>query len=40
MIENAGFRRIVETAAHSDRRVRWLMRLDFETAPAVAATTT
>jgi GNAT superfamily N-acetyltransferase len=40
MFEKAGFRRIVETAAHSDRRVRWLMRLDFETAPAVAATTT
>jgi len=30
MFEKAGFRRVVETAAHSDRRVRWLMRLDFE----------
>ena len=29
MFEKAGFRRVVETAAHSDRRVRWLMRLDF-----------
>lgn len=27
--ERRGFRRIVETDAHSDRRVRWLMRLDF-----------
>lgn len=26
--ERAGFRRVVETAAHSDRRPRWLMRLD------------
>ena len=32
MFEKAGFRRVVETAAHSDRRVRWLMRLDFEAA--------
>jgi GNAT superfamily N-acetyltransferase len=29
MFERAGFRRIVETAARSDRRPRWLMRLDF-----------
>ena len=27
--ERRGFRRVVETDAHSDRRVRWLMRLDF-----------
>jgi GNAT superfamily N-acetyltransferase len=30
MFEKAGFRRVLETAAHSDRRVRWLMRLDFD----------
>jgi GNAT superfamily N-acetyltransferase len=30
MFEKAGFRRIVETAAHSDRRPRILMRLEFE----------
>jgi GNAT superfamily N-acetyltransferase len=30
MFERAGFRRALETAAHSDRRTRWLMRLDFE----------
>ena len=29
MFERAGFRRIVETAAHSDRRPRILMRLEF-----------
>jgi GNAT superfamily N-acetyltransferase len=29
MFEAAGFRRVVETAARSDRRPRWLMRLDF-----------
>jgi GNAT superfamily N-acetyltransferase len=29
MFERAGFRRVVETAARSDRRPRWLMRLDF-----------
>jgi hypothetical protein len=29
MFERAGFRRVVETAAHSDRRPRILMRLDF-----------
>jgi GNAT superfamily N-acetyltransferase len=29
MFEKAGFRRVVETAAHSDRRPRILMRLDF-----------
>jgi GNAT superfamily N-acetyltransferase len=28
MFEAAGFRRVQETLAHSDRRVRWLMRLD------------
>ena len=28
MFEAAGFRRVVETAARSDRRPRWLMRLD------------
>jgi GNAT superfamily N-acetyltransferase len=27
--ERRGFRRVVETGGHSDRRVRWLMRLDF-----------
>jgi GNAT superfamily N-acetyltransferase len=30
MFEKAGFRRVVETAAHSDRRPRILMRLEFE----------
>jgi GNAT superfamily N-acetyltransferase len=34
MFEKAGFRRIVETAAHSDRRPRILMRLEFEPASA------
>jgi GNAT superfamily N-acetyltransferase len=29
MFERAGFRRVVETAAHSDRRPRILMRLEF-----------
>jgi GNAT superfamily N-acetyltransferase len=29
MFERAGFRRVVETAAHSDRRTRILMRLKF-----------
>ena len=29
MFEKAGFRRVVETAAHSDRRPRILMRLEF-----------
>lgn len=29
MFERAGFRRVVETAARSARRPRWLMRLDF-----------
>lgn len=29
MFEKAGFRRVLETAARSDRRPRWLMRLDF-----------
>jgi GNAT superfamily N-acetyltransferase len=28
MFERLGFRRIVQTDAHSDRRPRWLMRLD------------
>jgi GNAT superfamily N-acetyltransferase len=28
MFERAGFRRVVETAARSDHRPRWLMRLD------------
>jgi GNAT superfamily N-acetyltransferase len=37
MFEKAGFRRVVETAAHSDRRPRILMRLDFEPARARAA---
>jgi GNAT superfamily N-acetyltransferase len=36
MFEKAGFRRVLETAAHSDRRPRILMRLDFE--PEAAAT--
>ena len=31
MFEKRGFRRVLETAAHSDRRPRWLMRLDFDT---------
>ena len=30
MFEKAGFRRVLETAARSDRRPRWLMRLDFD----------
>jgi GNAT superfamily N-acetyltransferase len=30
MFEQAGFRRVLETAAHSDRRPRWVMRLDFD----------
>ncbi len=30
MFERAGFRRVVETAARSDRRPRWLMRLDLD----------
>ncbi len=29
MFGRAGFRRVLETAATSDRRPRWLMRLDF-----------
>lgn len=29
MFERAGFRRVLPTAAHSDGRTRWLMRLDF-----------
>jgi GNAT superfamily N-acetyltransferase len=34
MFEKAGFRRVVETSAHSDRRPRILMRLEFEAEPA------
>ena len=30
MFEQAGFRRIIETASHADRLPRWLMRLDLE----------
>jgi GNAT superfamily N-acetyltransferase len=30
MFEKAGFRGVVPTGAHSDRRARWLMRLDFD----------
>jgi len=37
MFEKAGFRRVVETAAHSDRRPRWLMRLDFDDPSAEAS---
>ena len=29
MFEQAGFRRVAQTAAHSARRTRWLYRLDF-----------
>jgi GNAT superfamily N-acetyltransferase len=36
MFENAGFRRVVETAARSDNRPRILMRLDFATSPTGA----
>ena len=36
MFEAAGFRRVVETAATSDRRRRWLMRLDFDRAAVPA----
>jgi len=36
MFEKAGFRRVLETVAHSDRRQRWLMRLDFDAEPAGA----
>jgi len=34
MFEKAGFRRVVETAAHSDRRPRILMRLEFASGKA------
>jgi GNAT superfamily N-acetyltransferase len=34
MFEKAGFRRVVETSAHSDRRPRILMRLELEAEPA------
>jgi GNAT superfamily N-acetyltransferase len=37
MFEKVGFRRVVETAAHSDRRTRILMRLEFEPDAAPAA---
>ncbi|HEX5825817.1 MAG TPA: GNAT family N-acetyltransferase [Candidatus Limnocylindrales bacterium] len=36
MFEKAGFRRVVETAAHSDRRPRILMRLEFKPGPTSA----
>jgi len=29
MFDKLGFRRVLETSAHSARRPRWLMRLDF-----------
>jgi GNAT superfamily N-acetyltransferase len=32
MFERRGFRRVLETEARSDRRPRWLMRLDFDDA--------
>ena len=32
MFERVGFRRVVETASHSARRTRWLMRLNLATA--------
>lgn len=32
MFERLGFRRAAPTDAHSDRRPRWLYRLDFDTA--------
>jgi GNAT superfamily N-acetyltransferase len=38
MFEKAGFRRVVETAAHSDRRPRILMRLEFAAEPSPAVT--
>lgn len=37
MFEKAGFRRVVETAAHSDRRPRILMRLEFPSSDALQA---
>ena len=37
MFEKAGFRRVIETSAHSDRRTRILMRLEFEPDAAPAA---
>jgi GNAT superfamily N-acetyltransferase len=36
MFDKAGFRRVLETGARSDRRPRWLMRLDFDE-PAAGA---
>jgi GNAT superfamily N-acetyltransferase len=32
MFDRAGFRRVMPTTASSDRRTRWLMRLDFDVA--------
>jgi len=37
MFEKVGFRSLLETAAHSDRRPRWLYRLDFEEAGSPGA---
>ena len=34
MFEKAGFRRVMPTDAHSDKRTRWLMRLDLDGAAA------
>jgi GNAT superfamily N-acetyltransferase len=34
MFEKVGFRRVIETGARSDRRPRWLYRLDFDEAAA------
>jgi GNAT superfamily N-acetyltransferase len=36
MFEDAGFRRVIETASHADRLPRWLMRLDLEPATTEA----
>jgi GNAT superfamily N-acetyltransferase len=38
MFEAAGFRRVIQTGAHSDRRPRWLMRLEFDDEAATAPT--
>ncbi len=40
MFEKAGFRRVVETAAHSDRRPRILMRLEFGSSDRAAEANT
>ena len=37
MFEAAGFTRVLMTAARSDHRPRWLMRLEFKPAPSAAA---